>query len=224
MHVVVEVSGEANLHLCSNNPDDLVAVETSSKDYSTVRSLFMDNWKHSNKARPTIYKILYVAYSGPDALAHLSRFSSYSNKVGNTQLLFHGTNRLCRAGMLASSMKLCTRSDCSLCNILRGSYDIEKARSRRMFGNGIYSTNVSSKADYYTTPNSTDGLKCVILNHVVLGRTTLMTTADQSLQHAPDIFNSVTGATKAQGGQLEFHEAIVYREDAMCPCAVILYK
>lgn len=34
-------------------------------------------------------------------------------------------------------------------------------------------------------------LKSVILNHVVLGRTQLMKSADQSLQHAPDIYNSV---------------------------------
>lgn len=90
----------------------------------------------------------------------------------------------------------------------------------RMFGTGIYSTNVSSsrtfantlfvaphspclrspEADIYAragaftpfTYSSTKRLKSVILNHVVLGRTELMLAADQSLQHAPGTHNSVS--------------------------------
>ncbi|TEB22902.1 hypothetical protein FA13DRAFT_1640556, partial [Coprinellus micaceus] len=139
------------------------------------------------------------------------------------QPLFHGTTRTCALGSSDNHTKLCHRIDCNLCLILRGSYDIEKAASTGMFGTGIYSTNVSSKADLYASRNRPH-LKSVILNHVVLGRTQLMKAADHSLQHAPDIYNSVTGATGNQGGALAYHEAIVYREDAMCASAVIFYE
>lgn len=219
-------------------------------DYRRISNLFTMAWKHSTPL-PTIRHIFYVAHQSADALAHLSRFSNYSNKVGNTQLMFHGTTRSrgCTlrlppassstassladvVGASGGKFELCVRGDCNLCSIIRGSYDIEKAKSARMFGTGIYSTNVSSKADIYAragaftpfTYSSTKRLKSVILNHVVLGRTELMLAADQSLQHAPGTHNSVTGATTAQGGVLQYHEAVVYREDAMCASAVIFYE
>ncbi|KAF6752613.1 hypothetical protein DFP72DRAFT_1070183 [Ephemerocybe angulata] len=228
MHVVVDISGDASFHLCTDTPEDLVHIPPSDDDHQRISNIFNNAWKHP-KPFPKIHNVFYVAHHSADALAHISRFSNYSNKVGNTQLLFHGTPRTCLIGTTASPAhtRLCERLDCSLCLILRESYDIEKAKSARMFGTGIYSTNVSSKADLYASPRRLTGratLKSVILNHVVLGRTQLMLSADQSLQHAPDIYNSVTGATSSEGGALAYHEAVVYREDAMCASAVIFYE
>ncbi|TFK24447.1 ADP-ribosylation, partial [Coprinopsis marcescibilis] len=224
MHVIVETSGEANFHLCSNDPNDLVPLEPTSDDYRRIQNAFISSWKHPGYPQPKIKNICYVAHSSPDALAHLSRFSNYSNKVGNTQLLYHGTSRTCSVGSSTNPahLKFCNKTNCSLCLILKGSYDIEKTRSRSMFGIGIYSTTVSSKAHGYASRNN-PSLKTIILNHVVLGRSVLMMQHDHSLQHAPDIYNSVTGATVEQGGSVLYHEAIVYREDAMCASAVIFY-
>ncbi|KAF6744420.1 hypothetical protein DFP72DRAFT_83291 [Ephemerocybe angulata] len=155
-----------------------------------VSNIFNNAWKHP-KPFPKIHNVFYVAHHSADALAHISRFSNYSNKVGNTQLLFHGTPRTCLIGTTASPAhtRLCERLDCSLCLILRESYDIEKAKSARMFGTGILLNQTFLPRQICTHPHGgltgRATLKSVILNHVVLGRTQLMLSADQSLQHAP---------------------------------------
>jgi hypothetical protein len=63
-----------------------------------------------------------------------------------------------------------------------------------MFGPGIYSTNVSSKADDYSVgTNTTLRTRVMIVNHVALGRTKMMYEASHDMQHAPLLFNSVCG-------------------------------
>ena len=66
--------------------------------------------------------------------------------------------------------------------------------TERMFGPGIYSTNVSSKADDYSV-NNTNGTRTrvMIVNHVALGRSKMMYEASHDMQHAPQMFNSVRG-------------------------------
>jgi len=65
-------------------------------------------------------------------------------------------------------------------------------RPERMFGPGIYSTNVSSKADDYSANNNFNTrTRVMIVNHVALGRSKLMYEASHDMQHAPHMFNSV---------------------------------
>ena len=177
---------------------------------SQVAKKFRDGWKHSTKVLPTIKRIFYVAYSG-SGLIHLAKFCDYrfvlvflrifkscfqqnflSNIVGNTQLQFHGTRRACRIAESPSDVTSCNRADCNFCRILKGSYNMERAKGARMFGPGIYCTLVSSKADDYTS-NTNDNLRSrvMIVNHVVLGRTKIMYEASHDMQHAPHLYNSV---------------------------------
>ena len=69
--------------------------------------------------------------------------------------------------------------------------------TERMFGPGIYSTNVSSKADDYSVGfnNTTVRTRVMIVNHVALGRTKMMYEASHDMQHAPLLFNSVGGTS-----------------------------
>jgi len=173
---------------------------------------------------PTIKKIFYVAYSGP-CLIHLAKFSDYSNLVGNTQMLFHGTRRACKIAEAATSTTACSREDCNLCRILKGSYNMERAKGKRMFGPGIYATAVSSKADdYASNQNDFTKTRVMIANHVALGRSKMMYEASHDMQHAPHLYNSVTAATYAEGGKVNYHEAVVYRDDAICANAIIVYE
>lgn len=102
---------------------------------------------------------------------------------------------------------------------------MERAKGRRMFGPGIYSTSVSSKADDYTS-NANDWTKTriMIVNHVTLGRSKMMYEASHDMQHAPHLYNSVTAATSAEGGKVNYHETVVYRDDAICANAIIVYE
>ena len=62
-----------------------------------------------------------------------------------------------------------------------------------MFGPGIYSTSISSKADDYAgaTLTGTNLFKIMILNHVALGKSKTMYDALHEMQHAPPMYNSV---------------------------------
>ena len=111
-------------------------------------------WQHP-KAKPTIRNIFYVAYSGP-GLTHLGKFSDYryaityhirlpsselvgdSNKVGNTQMMFHGTKRACSIADNPQKVFCCTGSDCNLCCILRGSYNMERAKGGEFQSFSVY--------------------------------------------------------------------------------------
>jgi hypothetical protein len=64
-----------------------------------------------------------------------------------------------------------------------------------MFGPGIYSTNVSSKADDYSANSGNVSIRTrvMIVNHVALGRSKMMYEASHDMQHAPQMFNSVRG-------------------------------
>ena len=107
-------------------------------------------------------------------------------------MMFHGTRRACRIAESATDTTACHRDDCNLCRILKGSYNMERAKGKRMFGPGIYSTSVSSKADDYTS-NANDWTKTrvMIVNHVAVGRTKMMYEACHDMQHAPHLYNSV---------------------------------
>ena len=92
-----------------------------------------------------------------------------------------------------------------------------------MFGPGIYSTLASSKADdYVANADSSLRTRIMIANHVALGRTKTMFEASHDMQHAPHLYNSVTAATYPEGGKVNYHEAVVYREDAICANALIV--
>ncbi|KAF9035285.1 hypothetical protein BJ165DRAFT_1533777 [Panaeolus papilionaceus] len=221
----LDASGHIHLHSgCFTNPANLVHVGAADPEYVTISSKFFEGWKHPHKTKPVIKHMFYVVYSGT-GLAHMSKFSDYSNRVGNTQMMFHGTKRACRIGETPEAVTACNRSDCNICCILRGSYDMEKAKGARMFGPGIYSTKVSSKADDYTgNSDSTLRTSTMIVNHVALGRTKIMHAAAHDMTHAPHMYNSVTAATYPEGGKVNYHEAVVYREDAICANAVIIYQ
>jgi uncharacterized protein (DUF952 family) len=110
-----------------------------------------------------------------------------------------------------------------------------------MFGFGIYSTSVSSKADDYTSnANDLSKTRIMIVNHVALGRSKMMYEASHDMQHAPHLYNSVccsffllvrhstlgqvTAATYPEGGKLNYQETVVYRDDAICANAIIVYE
>jgi len=224
IHAALDASGHAHIHTCCTSPVNLIHVQPSEAEYKLIARKFNEGWQHPNRTLPTIKRIFYVAYSST-GLVHLGKFSDYSNKVGNTQMLFHGTKRACRIGESPTEVTSCTRDDCNLCKILRGSYNMERAKGARMFGPGIYSTLASSKADDYVS-NAENNLRTrvMIVNHVALGRTKTMYEASHDMQHAPHLFNSVTAATYPEGGKVNYHEAVVYREDAICANAIIIYE
>ncbi|KJA16899.1 hypothetical protein HYPSUDRAFT_219214 [Hypholoma sublateritium FD-334 SS-4] len=191
-------------------------------EYEIISERFLNGWLHPDKPTPTIKQIFLVAHSTREGHTYARNFNDYYNRVGNMQMLFHGTRCECRIGR--GSLKACDSETCNLCEIIKGSYSMEKAKGQQMFGRGIYTTEVSSKADVYVDNVDDSQDSIMILNQVALGRSKIMYEACHNMQAAPPTYDSVTAATYAHGGEVRYHEAVVYREDAICPHAIVVYS
>ncbi|KAH7890557.1 hypothetical protein F5I97DRAFT_45166 [Phlebopus sp. FC_14] len=186
-----------------------------------IQQDFYSSWKHPGTRRPRVKHIFYLIHQSPHAQSHLSRNRAYMHQRGNEKMLFHGTLRTCQVGDDPSRTSPCNRHDCKLCSILRCSFD--PSQSHGMFGHGVYVSPVSSKANIYSkNPNS--NLHAMLYANVTLGRTKTLYHAKHGLWQAPDGCDSVTAATKAQGGDVEYPEMVVYREDAICVNSLIIYE
>ncbi|KAJ0415141.1 hypothetical protein BJY00DRAFT_305099 [Aspergillus carlsbadensis] len=134
------------------------------------------------------------------------------------ELRFHGTQRACRIG--AGSLDPCDNDECYICSILKKGFTLDHANQRAMFGPGIYSTVVSSKADIYAKNHHVRSHKHVILLcGVELGTPKTMYAAGH-----PGLCDSVEGATKADGGALEYRETVVYDERKIKPIGLVVDK
>ncbi|KAH7890552.1 hypothetical protein F5I97DRAFT_48644 [Phlebopus sp. FC_14] len=137
-------------------------------------------------------------------------------------MLFHGTLRTCQVGDDPWRVNPCDRYDCKLCSILRCSFDPSRSQDA-MFGHGVYVSPVSSKANIYSK-NPSSNLHAMLYANVTLGWTKTLYQAWHGLWQAPDGCDSVTAATRAEGGAVEYPEMVVYREDAICVNSLIIYE
>jgi hypothetical protein len=93
-----------------------------------------------------------------------------------------------------------------------------------MFGGGIYSTSVSSKADVYTMNHRIRSrLHGIILYLVFIGTFEKLHEADHWKTAPAEGCHSVMGATVNDGGTLQYTEAVVYRESSIIPIGLIMY-
>jgi len=127
-------------------------------------------WRHRKKARPQvhfIFKVLwteallepYLAYRYTSCLREMLLFfdpitnrSTVQSTVkakdrrGNEHLLFHGTNRACLLGEIGNNVVLCSLRDCSLCSILRTSFDVKRCGKSNIICCGCCSISLLPKA------------------------------------------------------------------------------
>ncbi|KAJ6462084.1 hypothetical protein C8R45DRAFT_841775, partial [Mycena sanguinolenta] len=137
---------------------------------------------------------------------------------------FHGTKRACYIGEDARHLSPCNRSNCNLCGILRSGFDIKKANPGSMFGSGIYSTEISSKANNYVwNEHIRSKLHAMIMCDIVLGRSQNLYSASNH-RSSPDYgYDSIEGMTLGAGGSLHQPETVVYAGEAIMPYLVIMY-
>ncbi|CAG9941520.1 unnamed protein product [Clonostachys rosea f. rosea IK726] len=187
---------------------------------------FNKRWQHRGK-----YARVQEVFLARDISVSMSirgiRFNRYRNGAP-WMLLYHGTQRACYAGESGDSIHNCSNAECKFCSILKESFKISEAGSRNrhgMFGKGIYTTPIASKADNYAKNHHIRSqFHAIILCRVVCDKPQLMHQADHSLvAPSSDQYNCVTAVTKANGGSVEYPEIVVYRDDAIVPVGVILY-
>lgn len=93
-----------------------------------------------------------------------------------------------------------------------------------MFGEGIYTTQTSSKADDYVLNHRIRSQKHVmILCLVYVGRSQTLYQADHNRTSAGAGYHSITAATTANGGAVRYDETVVYEDCSIVPIGLIVY-
>ncbi|KAJ5517778.1 hypothetical protein PEX1_051700 [Penicillium expansum] len=162
--------------------------------------MFKSEWKHP-KTKGKLVSIYVVKNA----------------KNPRLKLRFHGTQRACMIGN--GSLQPCDNIECYLCSILKKGFSTNHANAGSMFGAGIYSSVVSSKADIYSRNHHIRShAHVLILCGVDAGYSVDMKAAGN-----PGPCDSVEGLTKAEGGQLEYPETVVYDPARIKPLGLVVY-
>jgi len=217
----------------ANRRSRLIPIDPSTAQHNEVENLFREGWKHPNKELPKLHAVYKITFPESSIKVFLRYQSSLVEspywspfiRKGAQSLLFHGTNRACLLGENSNHMSLCNLSKCSLCSIIRRSFDISKCGSKHhftRFGIGVYTTSCSSKADDYSRNAIQDAkYKAVILSHVAVGETYKLLRNATHLKGPPSGFHSVTGVP---GIDLNYEETVVYSNDAIRPAYLLVYS
>ncbi|KAG9052985.1 hypothetical protein FS842_008925 [Serendipita sp. 407] len=234
--------GKSNI----NQPLTLcVPIYLYARVYSPVAALFATSWSHGTPVPPLerIYAIVSPEYltkrynTYRDIVESTHQFlenSTQAVRAGNEQARWHGTT--CACTLTAENPgangggRLCSIRGCSLCNIVRVSYDLSYSGVKwGRYGKGIYTTCTSSKASDYSKNTLDSPLKALLLNDVVIGKGIIMSTDSPKLTGPPVGYDSVLGVPGKRlrrGGAprgLNYDETVVYRNDAIKPVYLVLY-
>ncbi|KAF9790497.1 hypothetical protein BJ322DRAFT_393641 [Thelephora terrestris] len=206
----------------------IVEVPTDHERYTSVASQFKKKWQHNNNCPEVraIYKIVSTIES-------LENFEQYLNLVeakgnfmaqgktrGNENRRWHGTTRNCNIGDKGET-DFCQDSSCSLCSIMKSSFDLSFSMGTGMFGGGIYTSSTTSKSDHFSRNVRASEWKAMLLNKVVVGKGYRMTAGDTTMMSPPDGYDSVLAEASDSG--LNYDELVVYDNDAIRPSYLVMY-
>lgn len=229
----------ANSHFCSQTCIDdaeqkgpmILEVPVGHSTFKSVGDQFKASWRHVGSTCPTVrrvYKIImppgklasYEAYR--TAVENKGQFVAQGRSAGNENRRWHGTRRTCNLGDKGHT-QFCASTSCSLCSIIRNSFDISlwgKKTGWGRFGKGIYTSSTSSKSNDYSHNDCKSNLKAILLNKVVVGKGCKMLQDSTSLTAPPSGFDSVLAE---KGGSLNYDELVVYHNDSIRPSFLVMY-
>ncbi|KAL1666938.1 hypothetical protein GGF50DRAFT_125280 [Schizophyllum commune] len=200
--------------------------------FRSVARQFQDSWRHRTSI-PAVRQIYFI--QPPREI--VNQYKQYREEVesrghftaqgltkGNENRRWHGTKRQCRLGDDGQN-HLCDMPSCSLCSIIRTSFDLSFFKGRTgwgRFGKGLYTSSTSSKANDYSmnagdTPST---CKAILLTKVVVGRGHKMLHDKTDLTEPPVGHDSVLAEV---GGSLNYDELVVYRNEAIKPAYLVVY-
>ncbi|KAJ7222937.1 hypothetical protein C8J57DRAFT_242270 [Mycena rebaudengoi] len=231
---------EPKSHFCSTacandaekNGPMIIEVPAGHVTFKSVADQFKASWRHAGSTCPPvrrIYKIVatptsmasYKAYQA--GVESAGNFLASGRSAGNENRRWHGTRRECNLGD-KSQTQFCASATCSLCCIIKSSFDIGlwgKKTGWGRFGKGIYTTSTSSKSNDYSQNDCTSSLKAILLNKVIVGKGCKLTHDNTSLTTPPSGYDSVLAE---KGGSLNYDELVVYTNDAIRPSFLVMYE
>ncbi|KAF9001573.1 hypothetical protein BDQ17DRAFT_1391048 [Cyathus striatus] len=229
----------ANSHFCSQKCADdaekkgpmILEVPFGHVTFKSVSDQFKASWRHVGTMCPTVrhvYKIIspqpcLVSYNAYRATVESrGQFVAAGRSAGNENRRWHGTRRECNLGDKGHT-QFCSSPSCSLCCIVRTSYNLSlwgKKTGWGRFGKGIYTSSTSSKSNDYSHNDCKSHLKSILLNKVVVGKGCKMLQDNTSLTAPPAGYDSVLAE---KGGSLNYDELVVYTNDAIRPSFLVMY-
>ncbi|KAJ7279360.1 hypothetical protein C8J57DRAFT_132995 [Mycena rebaudengoi] len=198
--------------------------------FKSVEDQFQVSWRHIGKECPPVrrvYKIVaaqatqasYKAYQ--TMVENAGHFVASGRSPGNENRRWHGTSRDCNLGDNGHT-QFCASTKCSLCCIIKSSFDISLGGTG-MFGKGIYTSSTSSKSDDYSRNQCSSSFKAILLNKVIVGKGCKLTQYNVSLIAPPAGYDSILGEN-SKGGSLNYDELVVYTNDAIRPSFLVIYE
>lgn len=230
----------ANSHFCSQTCIDdveakgpmILEVPLGHATFKSVAEQFKSSWRHYGSACPPVRRI-YKIISPPTSLVNYNayraavesrgQFLSAGRTEGNENRRWHGTRRVCNLGDKGHT-QFCSSLQCSLCCIIRNSFDLSlfgKKTGWGRFGKGIYTSSTSSKSNDYSHNDCQSSLKAILLNKVVVGKGCKLLQDNTTLTSPPSGFDSVLAE---KGGSLNYDELVVYTNDAIRPSFLVMYE
>ncbi|KAI0799817.1 ADP-ribosylation [Irpex lacteus] len=210
----------------------IFSINNNYETFKDVSKQFIDQWKHQTRI-PNVLKVWRII--GLKTLH--DDFSRYKLSIersrnlagGNSKRRWHGTIRACRLGDDESQKTLCVNLGCSLCRIIETSFRVAQSGKRTnygRFGQGIYTSATSSKANDYVDEQGMSPYKCMLLNDVILGNAKKLYTDQPNLTQPPTGYDSVIGEP---GHSLNYDEAIGMHHDilwngAIRPLFLVIYQ
>ncbi|KAF5367744.1 hypothetical protein D9758_009884 [Tetrapyrgos nigripes] len=230
----------AQSQFCSRNCEDeaekkgpiILEVPAGHVTFKSVTDQFKASWRHPGTICPPVkrvYKIIapkaqLTAYDTYRASVEArGQFVAAGRSPGNENRRWHGTRRECHLGDKGQT-QFCSSLTCSLCCIVRTSFDLSlfgKKTGWGRFGRGIYTSSTSSKSNDYSQNDCKSPLKAILLNKVVVGKGCKMTQDNTSLVAPPTGYDSVLAE---KGGTLNYDELVVYTNDAIRPSFLVMYE
>ncbi|KAG8871526.1 hypothetical protein FRB97_008605 [Tulasnella sp. 331] len=194
---------------------ELEALRNTEEDYISLEHKFRTAWK-GDRSRDveTIYTIRYGQEMS-------ERYQSYLHRAKPELLLFHGTTRKCTIGDPGTGGALCFEAGCSMCAILRTSFNVKYASDKGKLGLGIYCSGTASKANHYSKNGINSEYKAMILSRVAVGKIHYTDIIDKGRKAPPPGFGSVCGLPDSE---LNDDETVVYDDDAIRPAYLIIYE
>jgi len=209
----------------------IVPVPEDNETYNNAANQFQKSWRHPTACPKVqaVYKVVgkqdildnYNAHR--NAVEARGGFTSQGRPSGNQQRRWHGTNRECGLGENGRN-SFCYSAQCSLCCIIRTSFDLSHAgkKSGWMLGRGIYTSSTSSNSDGYSQNLTASPFKAVLLVYVVVGKAKKVASHQSIVMQPPAGFDSVIAEPAT--GFIAYDELVVYSNDALCPAYLVIYE
>ena len=186
------------LQLYRNLQTDIVPLDPTDKMFELLANYIHRSIAPTHHYNFSIEKMFQID-------RHLERdlYESYSTKLKNHTLLFHGTSVSNMIGILTNGLV-----------VDPSRLGINVNITGKMFGLGLYFANSCSKSIQYTNFQSTDNLCCLFVAEVALGKMLSKNQADSTLTALtlPKPFNSVWGR-----GSSSFMEYDLYDDQTQIP-------